>query len=166
MKEKKEVLHPEISLILHNIRSAQNVGAIFRTADAAGVGKIYLTGYTSAPLDRFGRADGKIAKTALGAEKTIPWEPHKNPGVLIKKLKKEGVRIAAVEQSPDSVSYTKWKPCFPLALILGNEVRGIPKSLQRVCDEVVEIPMHGEKESLNVSVAVGIILFKAAEYLK
>ena len=81
-------------IILHNIRSAQNVGAIFRTADAVGVEKIYLTGYTPAPLDRFGRTDSKIAKTALGAEKSIPWESCKSVGALIKRLKKNGVHIA------------------------------------------------------------------------
>lgn len=153
------------SIILHNIRSAQNVGAIFRTADAVGVKKIYLTGYTPAPLDRFGRADSKIAKTALGAEKTISWESCKSVGALIKRLKKSSVCIVAGEQSPRAVSCTAWKPKFPLAVILGNEVLGVSSAILRVCDEIVEIPMRGEKESLNVSVAAGIILFKASESL-
>ena len=152
-------------IILHNIRSAQNVGAIFRTADAVGVEKIYLTGYTPAPLDRFGRVDSKIAKTALGAEKTIPWESCKSVGALIKRLKKNSVHVVAGEQSPSAVSCTKWKPKFPLAIILGNEVLGVSSAILRACDEVVEIPMRGAKESLNVSVAAGIILFKASESL-
>ena len=152
-------------IILHNIRSAQNVGAIFRTADAVGVEKIYLTGYTPAPLDRFGRADSKIAKTALGAEKSVSWESCKSVGALIKRLKKNGVRIVAGEQSSNAVSCTRWKPKFPLAIILGNEVLGVSPAILRVCDEVVEIPMRGKKESLNVSVAAGILLFKASESL-
>ncbi|MES2134714.1 MAG: RNA methyltransferase [Patescibacteria group bacterium] len=156
---------PTLSVILHNIRSAQNVGSVFRTADAVGVGKIYLTGYTPAPLDRFGRADGKIAKTALGAEQVIAWESCKSASALIKRLKKEGVRVVAVEQARSAVSYTKWQPKFPTALILGNEVLGVSSALLRVCDEIVEIPMRGKKESLNVSVAAGIILFKASESL-
>ncbi len=154
-----------ISIILHNIRSAQNVGAIFRTADAAGVGKIYLTGYTPTPLDRFGRTDGKIAKTALGAELSVAWESCKNISALIKKLKKSKVDIVAAEQSPRAISYAKWRPKFPIAVIFGNEVLGVSPLLLKQCDEVVEIPMRGEKESLNVSVAAGIILFKAAESL-
>lgn len=155
----------KFSIILHDIRSAQNVGAIFRTADAVGVQKIYLTGYTPAPLDRFKRVDSKIAKTALGAEKTIPWESYKSVGALIKRLKKSGVHIVAGEQSPSAVSSTKWKPQFPLAIILGNEVLGVSSAILRACDEIVEIPMRGEKESLNVSVSAGIILFKALESL-
>lgn len=152
-------------IILHNIRSAQNVGAIFRTADAVGVEKIYLTGYTPAPLDRFGRVDSKIAKTALGAEKSVPWESCKSVGALIKRLKKNSVCIVAGEQSSNAVSCTRWKPKFPLAIILGNEVLGVSPAILRVCDEVVEIPMRGRKESLNVSVAAGILLFKASESL-
>lgn len=152
-------------IILHNIRSAQNVGAIFRTADAVGVEKIYLTGYTPAPIDRFGRVDSKIAKTALGAEKSVPWESCKSVGALIKRLKKNSVCIVAGEQSSNAVSCTRWKPKFPLAIILGNEVLGVSPAILRVCDEVVEIPMRGKKESLNVSVAAGILLFKASESL-
>ena len=155
----------KLVLILHNIRSAQNVGSIFRTADAAGVEQIYLTGYTPSPLDRFGRGNDKIAKTALGAEKTVSWETQKSASALIKKLQKKGFSITAIELSPRAVAYTKWRPNFPLALVLGNEVKGISVPLLKLCDGVVEIPMRGTKESLNVSVAAGIILFKTAEYL-
>jgi 23S rRNA (guanosine2251-2'-O)-methyltransferase len=149
-------------LILHNIRSVYNVGSIFRTADAAGVSKIILTGYTPTPLDRFGRERPDLHKVALGAEKSVPWEYIKNPFGAIAKLKSEGVRIVAVEQDSRAASLFKFKKAGkkPVALMVGNEVRGISKPLLAKCDEIVEIPMHGKKESLNVSVAAGIALFE------
>ena len=159
----------EIAVLLHNIRSTHNVGSIFRTADAAGVSRLYLSGYTPTPTDRFGRVRKDIAKTALGAEKTLPWEYHKSPTALIKRLsaqggpssggKKEGWNVVGIEQSPRSVDYREFKVKKPTLFILGNEVSGVPKKILDVCDAVVEIPMHGKKESLNVSVAAGIILF-------
>lgn len=149
-----------VDLILHNIRSVYNVGSIFRTADAAGVSKIYLTGYTPTPLDRFGRPRKDIAKVALGAEKTVPWEHVPNIKPLLKKLKKEKTAIVAVEQSPRSKDYKKFKSSGRTALILGNEVGGIEKNILKQCDHVLEIPMRGEKESLNVSVAAGVVLFR------
>lgn len=152
----------EIYLILHNIRSLYNVGSIFRTADAAGVKKIYLTGYTPAPVDRFGKIRKEIAKTALGAEKTVEWQRYKNIGKLIRKLKEVGFPsvIVAVEQSPNSINYKKFKPRYPLALIFGNEVRGLSKQILRKCNKTIEIPMRGKKESFNVSVSAGIVLFE------
>ena len=147
-------------LLLHNIRSAQNVGAIFRTAEAAGVSKMYLSGYTPAPLDRFGRTRADVAKAALGAEKLLPWESVSSAGVFVKKMRKEGVYTIAVEQGRGSVDYRAVRPSFPVLFILGNEVRGIPLSLQRACDAVAEIPLYGKKESLNVSVAAGVALFR------
>ncbi len=162
----------EIFVILHNIRSLHNVGSIFRTADAAGVKKIYLTGYTPAPTDRFGKIRPEITKTALGAEKTVEWEKSKDIGKLITNLKQKtrtdlvagqrqgrSLLIVAVEQTPNSIDYKKFKPKYPLALIFGNEVRGISPQILKKCDKIIEIPMAGEKESLNVSVAAGIILF-------
>lgn len=149
----------DIYLILHNIRSAHNVGAIFRTADAAGVTKIFLTGYTPVPSDRFGRVQKEIAKTALGAERSIPWERVSRIVPLMTRLKKEGVTIVGLEQSPRAVDYRSYAPSYPLALIVGNEVRGIAPALLKHTDAVVEIPMHGAKESLNVSVATGVALF-------
>lgn len=143
--------------ILHNIRSAYNVGAIFRTADACGISKIYVTGYTAGPVDRFGRPDAMIAKTALGAEKTIAWE-RAEIVPLIEKLKGEGVQMVALEQSPRSVDYKQYDATAPTALILGNEVGGVEKELLELCDAIIEIPMRGAKESLNVSVAAGIVL--------
>jgi len=154
-KNKKEAI-----LILHNIRSAYNVGSIFRTADAAGISKIYLTGHTPAPLDRFRRGRRDIAKTALGAEKTISWERTRRLGDLLKKLKKEKVFVVAVEQSPQARDYKKIKNKYPVAFLFGNEVKGLSKQILKKCDVIAEIPMKGEKESLNVSVAVGVVLFR------
>ena len=154
----------EIYLILHNIRSLHNVGSIFRTSDAAGVKKIYLTGYTPSPLDRFGKIRPEIAKTALGAEKFVEWQKYKDIGKLIDRLREirhYGSRTSfiAVEQSPKSIDYRKFRPKYPLVLIFGNEVRGISPKILKKCDKIIEIPMAGKKESLNVSVAVGVILF-------
>ncbi len=155
----------QINLLLHNIRSTHNVGAIFRTADAVGVTKIYLSGYTPAPIDRFGRARQDIAKAALGAEKTVAWESMGNSegmkSVLefIKKLKKEKVKILALEQAQNSIDYRKVKTGERNLLILGNEVGGVDAEILKLCDEIIEIPMKGQKESLNVSVAAGVALY-------
>ncbi len=149
----------ELYLILDNIRSTYNVGAIFRTADAAGVTKIYLSGVTPTPIDKFNRVNGSIAKTALGAELSVPWESVKTTAGLIKKLQKDGVQVVALEQDPESINYKKFKPQFPCAVVLGEETTGIPKSILKLCDMIIEIPMQGSKESLNVSVATGIIVF-------
>ena len=162
-------MHTRIAVLLHNVRSTHNVGSIFRTADGAGAQKIYLTGYTPAPLDRFGRIQKDIARTALGAEKTLQWEQCPSPSSVIMKLKKEGWAIIGIEQDKRAIDYRKFsagggsssggKPRKPTLFIFGNEVRGIPPTLRAKCDELIEIPMHGRKESLNVSVVAGIILF-------
>jgi tRNA G18 (ribose-2'-O)-methylase SpoU len=149
----------EVALLLHNIRSTHNVGSIFRTADAAGVTHLYLSGYTPRPTDRFGRAQPDIAKTALGAEKTMPWEYHTSPMRIITKLKKEGWKVMGVEQDARSIDYRDARVAGKTLIVVGNEVRGMSKGLRYVCDIIVEIPMHGSKESLNVSVAMGIVLF-------
>ena len=150
----------DIIVIIHNIRSTYNVGSMFRTADTAGVSKIYLTGYTPSPVDRFGRYRRDISKTALGAEKSVPWEHYKEIGKTIKNIKKEGFYIIALEQVSQAIDYKKIKPKQKTALVVGNEVRGLSKVGLDKCDVVVEIPMHGQKESLNVSVALGIALFR------
>ncbi|MEK7478072.1 MAG: TrmH family RNA methyltransferase [Patescibacteria group bacterium] len=150
----------QVSLILHNIRSAYNVGAIFRTADACGIKMISLTGYTPAPVDEFGRANSGIAKSAIGAEKTVAWKKVKNINAVLTKLKKGGAQIIAIEQDKNSTDYKKVKPKYPCAFILGEEVNGLTKSILDKCDVVAEIPMNGQKESLNVSVAAGIALFR------
>ena len=154
-------------LILHNIRSVENVGAMFRTADAVGIDKIYLTGYTPTPLDRFGRKRKDLAKSALGAEEFVKWAYKKLVSPVIAKLKREGYKIIAIEQAKNSVDYRKVSaqggPAFgskKLAFIVGTEVTGIPKDVLKKCDIIAEIPMYGQKESLNVSVALGIALFR------
>lgn len=148
-------------LILHNIRSVYNVGSIFRTADAAGVTKIILSGYTPAPTDRFGRARKDFNKVSLGAEKTVAWEQVAKLAPALKQLKKEGYKILAVEQDKKSVSLFDYRPSHPkIALVFGNEVNGLSNSVLKQADTTVEIPMHGKKESLNVSVAAGVALFR------
>jgi len=150
----------EIHILLHNIRSAHNVGSMFRTSDAIGVSCVYLSGYSPLPLDRFGRAVKEIAKTALGGEKSIPWKAVKNPALLIKKLKTDGFEIVAIEQDARAIDYKKFHPKGKTLILVGNEVRGLSKSLRDQCDVLLEIPMVGEKESLNVSVAFGVALFR------
>lgn len=148
----------EIAVLLHNIRSTHNVGSIFRTSDAAGVSRIYLSGYTPTPTDRFERAQKDIAKTALGAEKMVPWEYHKRP-TMIACLKKSGWRIVGVEQDARSRDYRTLTLVQSTLFIFGNEVNGLSPSLRNMCDDLIEIPMRGTKESLNVSVAAGVVLF-------
>ena len=148
-----------IYLILHDIRSAENVGSVLRTADAAGISIVYLTGYTPAPIDRFGRANKKVIKTSLGAEKSVKWEKREDTFTLLGELKKKGIYLIALEQSPKSVHYRKIKTKRKSALILGNETEGLPEKVLSLCNVVAEIPMRGQKESLNVSVACGIALF-------
>lgn len=151
-------------LILHNIRSIHNVGSIFRTADAAGVSHIILSGYTPSPLDHFGQFRRDFSKVSLGAEKTVPWKQVKTLNATFSQLKKENYYIAAIEQDRRSTSLFDFH--LPtkqtLAILLGNEVRGISKQLLEKADVILEIPMHGKKESLNVSVAAGIAVFTLA----
>lgn len=146
-------------LVLENIRSAYNVGAMFRTADGAGVEKIFLVGYTPAPIDRFARVQPEIKKTSLGASETIPWEHCTEPKLLLKRLQKEGCAIVPVEQTDTSISLQDFIVPEKVAYILGNEVDGVSADFLTAADTIVEIPMLGEKESLNVSVAAGIILY-------
>ena len=156
MKNKQNIL------ILHNIRSVENVGAIFRTADAVGIDKIYLTGYTPAPLDRFGRKRRDLAKSALGAEEFVSWEQKKMIFPLLAKLKKENFIIIGIEQDKKSIDYKtlRLRRGQGNVFIVGAEVTGIPKNILKKCDIIAEIPMRGKKESLNVSVALGIVLFR------
>ena len=171
-----------IVVILHNIRSIHNVGSIFRTADAAGCKRIYLCGITPTPTDRFGKIRPQFAKVSLGAEKSVKWEKVRNTVPLIKKLKNlptgGGYKIFAVEQSKNSIPYFKLPKSYILhskfCLVLGSEVRGLPPSVLKRADKILEIPMRGAmvrqahhprrvgrgKESLNVSVAFGIVIFQ------
>lgn len=145
----------ELIIIAHNIRSLHNVGSIFRTADSFGVSKIYLTGYTGSP------PDAKIAKVALGAEQFVPWEKSRSLLPLIKKLRAADVKIAALENNVKrpTVLLSQYRPKLPLALILGEETKGHTKKILDVVDDIIEIPMHGQKESLNVAVACGVALY-------
>lgn len=147
-------------LILDNIRSAHNVGSIFRTADAVGVSKIYLVGITPAPLDRFGRERKDVAKAALGGEKTVAWSQVAMLRPLIRRLKKEGYRVIAIEQSKNAVDYATVRPSEKNAFVLGREVGGLPEKALAESDVVAQIPMRGKKESLNVAVACGVALFR------
>jgi tRNA G18 (ribose-2'-O)-methylase SpoU len=147
-------------IILPNIRSSYNVGSIFRTADAVGVSKIFLVGYTPCPFDKFKRVNKEIAKTALGAEKTVDWEHVDDIFSLLEQLKKDGFQIIAIEQAENSVDYKTVKLKEKNAFIFGSEVGGISKELLEKCDIVAEISMCGKKESLNVSVSAGVALFR------
>ena len=154
---------PHITLLLDNIRSVHNVGSIFRTAETAGVSKIYCLGTTPTPLDRFGRKRKDFAKVALGAEDLVAWEYLDDSsaaiGRLVRRLKKEGFQIVAIEQTPNSIDYREVKPHGRSLLILGNEVGGVSPNILKLADAVAEIPMKGKKESINVSVVAGIILY-------
>ncbi len=144
-------------MIAHNIRSLYNVGSIFRTADAFAVSKLYLTGYTGTPKGQV--MAKRIGKVALGAETWLPWEYVRSAAALIRRLRAEGVQIVGLENNVSARALSGFKPKFPLALLLGEEVKGIPRPLLKLCDTVVEIPMAGKKESLNVSVAFGIAAY-------
>jgi len=146
-------------LILDNIRSVENTGSILRTAECLGVTKIYLIGTTPAPVDRFGRKRPDFAKVALGAEDLIEWEYASEIDEVIKELKSQNFKILALEQSENSKDLKGYTSLDMFALIVGNEVEGVSKKTLEKCDEILEIEMKGEKESLNVSVATGIALY-------
>lgn len=148
-------------IVLDNIRSLFNVGSIFRTADAVGAEKIYLCGITPEPVDRFGRIRPQLAKVSLGAEKTVAWEYSKKISNVICDLKKQKYKILAVEQDKKSIPYYKLKlnKKEKIVLIFGNEVEGVSKNVLTKADKILEIPMAGNKESLNVSVSAGIVMF-------
>lgn len=156
---------PEIIIIAHNIRSTHNIGAIFRTAEGFGVKKIILSGYTPYPAQPDDprlphiaeKLTSQIHKTALGAETMIPFEYSEQPDIFA--LKKAGYRIVGLEQASDAIMLPDYQPLQKIALILGEEVEGITKDLLHECDDIIEIPMHGQKESYNVSVATGIALY-------
>ncbi len=160
MVSQKVLKQKDLYLILHNIRSAHNVGAIFRTADATGGKKIFLTGYTPTPLDKLGKPRGDIAKTALGSQNEVVWEGFNDLTKLLCEMRKKKIEIIALEQSPDSIDYKKKILMAPGALLVGNEVRGLSARTLSKVDSIIEIPMKGKKESLNVSVACGVALFR------
>jgi tRNA G18 (ribose-2'-O)-methylase SpoU len=150
-------------LIIHNIRSVHNVGALFRTADAVGIDKIIISGYSPSPLDRFGRVRSDMAKSALGAEQSVPWEISENIIETIKGLKSDGYTIIGLEQDPRSVDYKTIPKTDGMVFIIGTETTGMESELLDLCDTIAEIPMHGSKESLNVSVSAGILLYRVLD---
>lgn len=153
-------MNKECVLVLDNIRSVENVGSLFRTAECLGVKKIILVGTTPTPLDRFGRKRKDFAKVALGAENLVPWKFSSSISEEVDKLKKLGYKIISLEQDLRAQKLeANSKQLEPFALILGNEVEGVSKVALDASDEIIEIKMRGEKESLNVSVAGGIALF-------
>ena len=143
-----------VALLLDNVRSLYNVGAFFRTADAAGCEKLYLCGITGRPPKR------AIAKTALGAEDNIAWEHHSDACVVVDGLRRQGYEIAAVETSVHAVDLFDWQPEFPVCLLFGHEVDGLRAPLLGLCDTQVRLPMLGRKHSLNVATAGGVVAYE------
>ncbi len=151
----------ETIIFLDSIRSTHNVGSIFRTAEAAGVVKLLLGGYTPAPFDRFGREQAAILKTSVGASRLVPFEQVKagDEVARLQALQRDGYELVAVEQSPGSITLTEFSRPEKAVYIFGNENEGVSKTILAHADQIVEIPMAGVKESLNVSVTVGVVLF-------
>lgn len=155
----------EIIVIAHNIRSTHNVGAIFRTCEGFGVQKIILSGYAPYPkieddsrLPHIAeKLTNQIHKTALGAETLVTFEYQPEPHIT--NLRAAGYRIVGLEQDERSHILPNYQPPQKLALILGEEVEGLTQEIRKLCDDFIEIPMHGKKESYNVSVATGIALY-------
>ena len=143
-----------VSILLDNVRSLYNVGAFFRTADAAGVEKLYLGGITGCPPKR------AIAKTALGAEERVRWEHTWTPPELVREIREKGAEIAAIETSVHAIDLFDWQPRFPVCIIFGHEVDGIRPEISAQCDTHVRIPMLGTKHSLNVATAGGVVVYE------
>ena len=143
-----------VSVLLDNVRSMYNVGAFFRTADAARVERLYLCGITACP------PKNAITKTALGAEERVAWEHSWEPLPVIESVRAQGCEVAAVETSPHSVDLFDWQPRFPVCIIFGHEVDGIRPAVARLCDTHVRIPMLGVKHSLNVATAGGVAIYE------
>jgi 23S rRNA (guanosine2251-2'-O)-methyltransferase len=154
LRKIKSAPRHEIYLVLDNIRSMYNVGAIFRSAEGARVKKIYLCGITATPPRE------QIFKTSLGAVDWVDWEYEKSAKLIVQKLKQESVQIVALEQTDKSVNFKKAKYRFPLAIVVGHELKGVSSDVLKLCDLSVEIPMFGRANSLNVATATGIVLFE------
>ena len=148
-----------VSVVLDNIRSLHNVGAIFRSADGAGIEKLWLCGITGYP------PQGEIAKTALGAEESVAWEYAEDAIEVVRQHKARGYQIVLLEQVDTSISYDEFIPDKPVCLVVGNEVDGIMDELEQLADAALEIPMAGVKNSLNVAVAFGIVAFHLTRVL-
>ncbi len=141
-------------VILNNIRSLHNVGAIFRTADGIGIEKIWLCGITGYP------PQSGLAKTALGAEEHVPWEYREDPVALAQELKNQGYQIVLLEQMDGAVAHDIFVPKSPFCLVIGNEINGVSDRLAELSDAAIEIPMAGIKNSLNVAVAFGVAAYQ------
>ena len=151
LKEIEFIPRLPISILVENVRSVYNVGSIFRSSDGFGAEKIYLTGYTAYPP----RED--LHKTALGSENAVPWEYVQNPIDAVKKIKAAGISLILIEQTRNSIPLYELKHKFPVCYIVGNEVTGVSEELSNLVDVHVELPMRGIKQSLNVSVAAGVV---------
>jgi len=163
----------QLVLIAHNLRSAHNVGSLLRTAEGLGVKQVFLTGYTPYPHTTHDerlphlaqKLDRQIAKTSLGAEKTIDWQHADEIGSVLADLKEKGFTIAALEQAPESIKLPDYRPPDKLALIVGSEVEGLEREVLDSSDLILEIPMLGQKESFNVASAAAMALYHC-RYLK
>ena len=143
-----------VTIVLDNVRSLYNVGAFFRTGDAARIAKLWLCGITGRPPNR------AITKTALGAEETVPWEHSGEAVAVMRALRESGHEIAAVETSVHAVDLFDWTPRFPVCVVFGHEVEGIRPEVAELCDTHVRIPMLGLKHSLNVATAGGVVMYE------
>ncbi|MFH0984394.1 MAG: RNA methyltransferase [Candidatus Omnitrophota bacterium] len=159
-KEKRGDPKLPFSVLLNDIRSLYNVGSIFRTADGIGVEKIWVCGITGFPPDT------QITKTALGAEKEVPWEYREDACSVVRELKAQGYQIVFLEQITGSIPYQDYEPAPKVCLVLGNEVAGVSDELLSLCDKTIEIEMSGLKNSLNVAVAFGVVGFRLREQWK
>lgn len=144
-----------IVVVLDNVRSLHNVGSVFRTGDAFLVEALYLCGFTGSPPHR------EIEKTALGATASVPWKQVQNSLECVNRLKQENYKVYAVEQTRNSIALnTLQYSGEKIALVFGNEVQGVAQEVVDACDGVIEIPQQGSKHSLNISVAVGVVLWE------
>jgi len=146
-------------VLLHSVRSLYNVGAFFRTADAVGVSRLHLSGFTGSPPSK------QIAKTALGAEQTVPWARADAPAIIGAR-RSSGWETAAIETVEDAVDLFDWQPRFPLLIVFGHEVEGLPPGIVQRCETRVRIPMVGTKRSLNVATAGGVVLYELFRKLR
>jgi tRNA G18 (ribose-2'-O)-methylase SpoU len=148
-----------VVVVLDNVRSLYNTGAFFRTADACGVERLTLCGLTPRP-DQGHRQRRAIAKTALGAELVVPWQYEADTSTAVSALRNDGYHVVAVETWPDGVDLYEWKPRWPICLVFGHEKDGVTHSIGEQIETYVRIPMLGEKRSLNVATAGGVVLYE------
>lgn len=145
---------PQVHLVAINIRSAFNVGVLFRTADSFGITKIWITGYTPTPDHE------SVKKTALGAGESVPWEQVIDPIECLDRLRAEGIHVYALEIADTAKNLSEIEPKYPCAIVVGNEVEGLSKMQMEHCDEIIMLPQVGKKESLNVGVAGSIAMWR------